>query len=186
VAVASAIALVLSGCGAGHDAVNSSSAGQYRFVSATAKGSIVPAGKRKPAAGVKGTLMTGGPFRLTDHRGKVVLINYWASWCAPCVIESPMLERVSQQMKRAGVDFVGVDIKDERQAAESFIADKRMTYPMVYDEPAKTALQLGIPIGGLPVTVLIDRAGRVAAVYVGAVQQADIEPALQRLSSEAP
>lgn len=186
VAGVTSVALVLSGCGAGRDAVNGSSSGKYRFVNATAKGSVVVAHNREAASGVAGTLIGGGPFRLAEHRGKVVLLNYWASWCAPCVNESPMLERVSRQMKAEGVDFVGIDIKDERQAAESFIADKHMTYPMVYDEPAKTALQLGIPIRGLPVTVLIDRAGRVAAVYLGAVQEADIRPALKRLASEAP
>ena len=184
-AVVVAAALMLTACGAGRDAVNGTSAGQYRFVNATSKGHVVAAAKREPAADMHGSLIDGGAYRLAGHRGHVVLINYWATWCAPCVIESPMLERVYQQVHSSGVDFVGVDIKDERQAATAFIADKHMTYPMVYDEPAKTALQLGIPTGGLPVTVLIDRAGRVAAVYVGQVYQPDIQPALQRLAAEA-
>jgi thiol-disulfide isomerase/thioredoxin len=179
-------ALVLTACGTGHDAVNGTAAGKYRFVNATSKGSVLLATARKAAGPTQGRLIDGGEYRLADHRGRVVLINYWASWCAPCVIESPMLDRVSQQWKGKGVDFVGVDVKDERQAAQSFIADNHMTYPMIYDEPAKTALQLGIPTGGLPVTALVDRAGRVAAVYIGAVQQADIEPALQQLAAESP
>jgi len=147
-----AAVLVLSGCGTGHDAVNGSSAGQYRFINATNKGHLIAASQRKPAADLHGTLLDGGSYQLPQHRGQVVLINYWATWCAPCVIESPMLEGMYQQMHASGVDFVGVDIKDERQAAQAFITDKHMTYPMIYDESAKTALQLGVPTGGLPVS----------------------------------
>ena len=185
-ALATAAAILLSACGAGRDAVNGTSAGRYRFVNATSKGSVIPAANRRPAGGVSGTLIGAGAWRLGDHRGHVVLINYWATWCAPCVLESPMLEQVYRQTRATGVDFVGMDVKDEREAAQAFITNKHLSYPMVYDEPAKTALQLGVPTGGLPVTVLIDRAGRVAAVYLGAVQYADIDPAVKRLAAEAP
>lgn len=178
-------ALVLSGCGTGHDAVNTSAAGQFRFVNATNKGNVIPKTQRKPAADLHGTLIGAGNYQLPQHRGHVVLINYWATWCAPCVIESPMLENVYLHIHNSGVDFVGVDVKDERQSANAFITDKHMTYPMIYDETAKTALELGVPTGGLPVTVLIDRAGRVAAVYVGEVFQPGIEAALTELAGEA-
>jgi peroxiredoxin len=178
--------LIMSACAAGRDSVETSSAGRFRFVNATARGTVIPLGSRKPAAVVTGTLIGGGTYNLVADRGKVVLINYWASWCAPCVTESPMLETVYGSLKALGVDFVGIDIKDEPQAAQSFITDNQMTYPMIYDEPAKTALQLGIPTGGLPVSVLVDRAGRIAAVYLGAVRRADIVPTLQHLASEAP
>ena len=185
VAVAAAAAMLLSACGTGHQAVAGPSAGQYRFINATGQGTVIAASKRQPAADMLGTLIGGGQYGLADHRGKVVLINFWASWCAPCVLESPMLESVYREMSGRGVDFVGVDIKDERQAAASFIADKHMTYPMIYDEPAKTALQLGVPVGGLPVTVLIDREGRVAAVYPGAVHRPTILPVIERLAADS-
>lgn len=181
-----AAAIVLTACAAGSDAVNTNSAGEYRFVNATDGGTVIPVASRERAGTLVGTLIGGGTYRLAAHRGKVVLINYWASWCAPCVTESPMLNTVFKTMHGRGIDFVGIDIKDERQAAESFIADKHLSYPMVYDEPAKTALQLGIPARGLPVTILIDRAGRVAAVYLGQVQQPDIIATLQRLAAERP
>ena len=174
--------LLLAGCSGGGS--TGPSASQYRFSSTTVQGKLIPATERKPAAPMEGTLIGGGAYRLADHRGRVVLINFWASWCAPCVIESPMLNGVYRQLKARGVDFVGIDIKDERQAAASFIADNHMSYPMIYDEAGKTALQLGVPVGGLPVTVLIDRAGRVAAAYVGAVHRPTILPALERLAAE--
>ncbi|MBN9620424.1 MAG: TlpA family protein disulfide reductase [Actinobacteria bacterium] len=185
VTVGVAFTVVLSACGSS-TAGPANSAGQFRFANATAPGTVIPSAARKPAAAMTGTLIGGGTFQLASHHGRVVLINFWASWCAPCVTESPMLNTVYQTLTSRGVDFVGIDIKDERQAAQSFITDKHMTYPMVYDEPAKTALQLGIPTGGLPITVLIDRAGRVAAVYVGQVYRPNIQTALTKLAAETP
>jgi len=187
-AIPAALALIgslaVSACSAGHDAVDGSGAGKFRYVAATKTGSVIPPGSRKRADNVHGELIGGGPWRLSDRRGKVVLINFWASWCGPCVIESPMLNQVYQQSKASGVDFVGMDVKDQRDAARAFIADHHMSYPMVYDEPARTALQLGIPTGGLPVTVLIDRQGRVAAAYLGAVAYLDINPVVTKLAAE--
>lgn len=181
-----AVAAVLAACGTGRDAVDPTSAGQYRFVNATAAGTVIPAAARKPVGPLTGTLIGGGGYQLSAHKGHVVLINYWASWCAPCVTESPMLNTVARAMKDRGVDFVGIDVKDERQAAQSFITDNHMSYPMVYDESAKTALQLAIPAGGLPVTILVDRAGRVAAVYLGAVRQPDVSATVRQLAAERP
>ena len=175
--------LLLTGCSSGGAA--GPSGNQYRFSSTTGDGKLIPKNDRKPAAPMEGTLIRGGSYRLADHRGRVVLVNFWASWCAPCVIESPMLNGLYRQLHGRGVDFVGIDIKDERQAATSFITDNHMSYPMIYDEAAKTALQLGVPVGGLPVTVLIDRAGKVAAAYTGAVRRLTILPALQRLAAES-
>ena len=185
-AVTAVLVTLLTACGTGNNAVDTRSKGQYRFVNATAQGSVIPVAARKPAGPLTGSLITGGRYQLASAKGSVVLINYWASWCAPCVTESPMLNTVSGLFKARGVDFVGIDVKDERQAAQSFITDNRMSYPMVYDESAKTALQLAIPAGGLPVTILVDRAGRVAAVYLGAVQRSTITASLQRLAAETP
>jgi len=176
-------ALTISACSAGHNAVDSGT-GKFRYVAATKKGSVLPPGSRKPAGNVHGELIDGGPWRLSDHLGKVVLINFWASWCGPCVIESPMLNQVYLETKASGVEFVGLDVKDQRGAARAFIAHNHMSYPMVYDEPAKTALQLRIPIAGLPVTVVIDRQGRVAAAYLGAVTYLDIKPVVTKLAAE--
>ena len=185
VALATAAAVfAVTACSGGSNAVDTSSAGQFRFVNATSRGALIPVAARQPAGALVGTLIGGGTYRLAADRGKVVLINFWASWCAPCVTESPMLESVYRSLADRGVGFVGIDVKDERQAAQAFIADKHMTYPMVYDEPARTALELNIPAGGLPVTTLIDRAGRVAAVYLGAVQRADVTAVLHRLIAE--
>lgn len=134
-----AVAVALTACSAGNDAVDGSTAGQFRYVTATSKGTVIAAAKRKPAADLHGTLIGGGPYRLSEDRGKVVVVNYWASWCGPCVLESPMLDQVYRETKASGVDFVGIDIKDERQAAESFVHDKHISYPIVLANHTRTS-----------------------------------------------
>ncbi len=87
-------------------------------------------------------------------------------------------------MKSEGITFVGVTVKDpSTSAVEAFVKDNHITYPIVYDEPAKTALELGdVPLPSLPSTVVIDKQGRVAAVYVGPIASGDLEPVLTALS----
>ncbi len=82
--------------------------------------------------------------------------------------------------------FVGLDVKDTRSGATSFIKDNDITYPNVWDPKAKTALELGkVPMVGLPWTVVVDKQQRVAAVYSGAVLPADLRPALTSLIAES-
>jgi peroxiredoxin len=180
-------ATALTGCSGGKDAVDQSSGNQFRYVSATDKGSVIEAAKRKQAGPVAGTLLSGGGYRLSDDRGKVVVLNYFASWCPPCQTETPQFDSIYRERKAAGVQFVGMDVKDpSKGAAQSWIKDKGITFPVVYDEPARTAIQLGdVPMAALPSTVVIDKQGRVAAVYVGSVLPADLTPALDQLAREA-
>jgi peroxiredoxin len=180
-------ATALSGCTGGKNAVDQSSGNQFRYVQANRKGSVIEAAKRKQAGPVAGSLLAGGDYRLSDDRGKVVVLNYFASWCPPCQTETPQFDSIYRQRKSAGVRFVGMDVKDpSKGAAQSWIKDKDITFPVVYDEAARTAIQLGdVPMAALPSTVVIDKQGRVAAVYVGSVLPADLTPALDQLAREA-
>lgn len=178
-------ALTLSACSTGSNAVDQSGASQFRYVGVTTRGTVIPAAQRRLSGDVRQQLITGGDFRLSDLRGKVVVLNFWASWCGPCKTESPHLQAVYQRQKTHRVVFVGIDIKDEKQAALAFIHDFGVTYPIVYDEPARSALQIGdVPTRGLPTTVVIDKRGRVAAIYTGALFDADIEPIVVKLAAE--
>jgi len=186
-ATALAAVLGLSACSGGKNAVDQSAGNQFRYVQANKKGSVIEAVKRKQAGPVTGTLLAGGNYRLSDDRGKVVVLNYFASWCPPCQSETPQFDSIYRERKAAGVQFVGMDVKDpSRSAAQSWIKDKGVTFPVVYDEAARTAIQLGdVPMAALPSTVVIDKQGRVAAVYVGSVLPADLTPALDELTEEA-
>jgi thiol-disulfide isomerase/thioredoxin len=181
-----ATALLGSACSGGTDAVDQSAGGQYRYVGATPKGKTIAEAKRKPAGPATGTLLGGGGWTLNSLKGQVAVLNYWATWCAPCRIETPNLQKVYTAWKPKGVTFVGIDVKEaNRSPVQAFVKDNAVTYPIVFDEGAKTALQIGhLPLQGLPNTVVIDKQGRVAAVYVGNVLPADLEPVLAGLTTE--
>ncbi len=181
-----ALGLLLGACSGGSNAVDSTAGGDFRYVGATTKGHTIPLADRKLAGNATAPYLEGSKkFTLDSMRGQVVVLNYWASWCNPCRTETPGLERTYTATKAQGVTFVGVNVKDEKSGARSFIKQQDVTYPVVFDEIAKTALQLGrIPTFNLPSTVVIDRAGRVAAVYSGPVQQGDLQPVVTALARE--
>ena len=182
-----AVTGVLTGCTGGTNAVDQSAGGQYRYVQATRHGALIPVAQRKPAGNLGGELLSGGNYTLSQDSGKVVVLNFFASWCAPCQVETPEFDSIYRQRKSAGVQFVGLDVKDPSKSASlAWVQDKKVSFPVIYDETAKTALQLGdVPIAGLPATVLVDRKGKVAAVYTGAMLSTDLEPVLDRLEAEA-
>ncbi|MEO6700278.1 MAG: TlpA disulfide reductase family protein [Jatrophihabitantaceae bacterium] len=178
---------LLAGCSGGANAVDQSANTEFRYVQANKQGTLIAPAKRKPAGPLSGNLLAGGSYALTQDRGKAVVLNFFASWCGPCQNETPQFDSVYRQRKASGVTFVGLDVKDpSKSASQTWLTNKQITFPVVYDEPAKTALQLGnLPINGLPDTVVIDKQGRVAAVYVGAVLPKDLTDALDQLAREA-
>lgn len=175
---------ILAAC-TGKDAVGGNGDG-FRFVSGTKFGTTYPAAQRKPAGNFSSGMLDGkGTYSLSQDRGKVVVINYWASWCGPCVTESPQFDLVYRDYKAKGVDFVGVDTKDARSKAQYFVKDNDISYTSVFDEQGQTAVELGkIPALSLPFTVLIDKQGRVAGVYLKPMAPKDIEPLLDQLIAE--
>src|ERR1700727_1648863 len=118
--------------------------------------------------------LNGASWRLSDHRGQVVLINYWASWCAPCRQETPGLIDLARDYRYKGLSIVGVsmdgvDNSEEggRRAVQSFMSEFHLPYPVLtpdFTSPSAPA------VDALPTTVLLDRNGRVAKSYVGAVR----------------
>jgi thiol-disulfide isomerase/thioredoxin len=158
----------------------------FRFHSANKLGSLIQISERKPAETFTGALLSGGTFTLASTAGSVVVLNFWAVWCPPCVIETPQLDSLYRADKDHGVDVIGIDIDSERDAVTSFVRDNKISYPIVLDEQARTAVALGgLPVKGIPFSVLIDKLGRVAAVYTGPVTPADLQPVLTRLGEEA-
>jgi peroxiredoxin len=186
VAVAAVTLLGMVACTGGKDAVVQPD-GSFRYVQTTQKGTVIPPGSRKKAGPVKGELLSGGSYDLADDTGKVVVLNFLASWCGPCQTETPQFDALYRERKASGIQFVGLDVKEPgKDTAKSWIEDKQITFPIVYDEKAKTAQQLGnVPVAVLPGTIIIDKLGRVAAVYVGTVLPKDLTPALDTLAKES-
>ena len=179
-------ALALTACSGGSNSVDPTAPGDYRYVGATPKGHTIPEKNRKLAGDATAPyLRSSTDFSLTAMKGKVVVLNYWASWCPSCRAETGGLENTYVATKASGVTFVGIDVKDEPGPAASYVKQSKITYPIVSDEIAKTALDLGgIPTFSLPSTVVIDRQGKVAAVYTGLVQRGDLQPMLTALARE--
>jgi peroxiredoxin len=176
-------ALALAACTGGSDAPEQQ--GSFRYVSATDKGSVIPEGDRKKAGDITGTLLDGSTFSLDKHVGDVMLINFWGSWCGPCVAETPALDKIYRADESQGVLFLGIAVKDDEDATKAFVSDNDISYPILYDFNAKSALQLGdIPMRALPATVVIDKQGRVAGVFLGPLLDGDVNPVISKLLAE--
>jgi thiol-disulfide isomerase/thioredoxin len=141
--------------------------------------------ERKAAPQLTGDLLDGsGSFRLSDHAGEVVVINFWASWCGPCVAEADDLEATYLATKDSKVTFLGINTRDERDPAKSFLLG-RATYPNVFDPSGKLALGFAVAPTAIPSTVVVDRSGRIAAVARGALLREDLEPVVTTLAAES-
>ncbi len=141
--------------------------------------------QRQLAPTLKGELLsTGGTFDLTAHKGDVVVVNFWAHWCAPCVAEAQDLEQTYQATKANRVTFVGININDQRDPAKAFVRG-RLTYPSIFDPASKLALGFSVPPTAIPSTIIIDRQGRVAVVVRRAILRSELEPVVNQLAAES-
>lgn len=133
-------------------------------------GGMTPVAMRHLAPEMTLEQMDGGIWRLREHRGQVVLINLWASWCGPCREETPGLITLSREDEPKGLAVVGLSLDvGDREKVRAFVRQFQVPYPIVFPEPMS---QLADTVEGVPTTILVDRKGRVAKTYVGAVQGA--------------
>jgi cytochrome c biogenesis protein CcmG, thiol:disulfide interchange protein DsbE len=123
-----------------------------------------------------------GTGSLADHRGKVVVLNVWASWCPPCVSEMPLLQTTHDQIAPWGGVVLGIDTQDAQEDALKFLRDKQIEFPSLRDRDREYGRSLGV--SGYPETFLIDRKGRIAAVRRGPVTQAWLDEHLEPLLKE--
>ncbi|MEV5296929.1 TlpA family protein disulfide reductase [Amycolatopsis methanolica] len=178
---------VLAGCSTGNDAVSQGS--NFEFVAPGGKTDILYEGAdRQPIPNLSGEdLMTEGKtISVADYAGKVVVINIWGQWCAPCRTEAPELEKLYLAHQTNGVQVLGLDVRDDdRSAPQDFVRNRQLTYPSIYDPPGRSLLQLsGYPRNVVPSTIILDKQQRVAAVYLRSILASDIEPVVQRLAAE--
>lgn len=115
---------------------------------------------------------------LSQWRGKVLVVNYWASWCPPCVEEMPAFSRLNNHYASWGVQFVGIGL-DEAEKMQAFVKASPVSYPLLV--AGSTNSTPGLQVKGLPYTVVIGRDGRIDTTRMGRLDEAVLEPILRRL-----
>lgn len=130
-------------------------------------------------------LADGGTFEMADLQGKVILINFWATWCGPCVGEMPAFESLYKDYAdNPDVAIVAVDVEEKKKTVDFFAETNGYTFPIAYDEDGKIGMQY--PTSGIPYTVIVGKDGYIRTIHLGArdadtqyeIYKADIEAAL--------
>ena len=186
--------LAVAGCGAGasgQPASGTPGAKPFTFVAPGGQDKILydPPESRGTVTGLSGEDLAnpGATWGLADFPGQVVVLNVWGSWCGPCRAEMPDLQELQRTFGSRGVTVLGLDVRDDRDAARDFLADRSITYPNIFDQPGESLVALdGLPRYTVPSTVVLDRRHRVAAVFLRAVRLSELAPIVQRVVAEEP
>ena len=127
--------------------------------------------------------LNGQPFRLSEQKGKVTLVNIWATWCGPCRFEIPELQALHTELAPRGFQVVGISVDDAGMESDirKFVASSKITYPIVHDAEGRISNLFSSTV--LPTSALIDRQGRIRWVHYGPVSRKDQE--LRKALSEA-
>jgi thiol-disulfide isomerase/thioredoxin len=176
--------LMLGGCGATADRATGSG-GAQAFVAGDGSIVTLPAADRRPAPDLNGTTLDDKPFSLAQQRGHVVVLNVWASWCAPCRSEAPALAQVSAD--DSDIRFVGLVTRDSVTSARAFVDRSHVDYPHVIDSDGRLQLLFHdtLPPQAIPSTLVIDKQGRVAARVLGEVTAPTLRSLIGPLAAEA-
>jgi len=126
--------------------------------------------------------LAGKPQAMAQWRGKVLVVNYWASWCAPCVEEMPAFSRLQEKYAARGVQFVGIGI-DDVEKMQAFVRRTPVAYPLLVGDAAGSQTP-ALQVRGLPTTIVIDRDGRLEGSRLGRIDEATLEPILLRLAGD--
>ena len=178
-AAALVIVLVAGWAGSGHRDVTD--------VDGNASAVLYDAGHQPLAPDFTATTLTGSELNFASYRGKVVVLNFWGSWCGPCRAEAPVLAVAAEQYKAAGVDFLGVDVRDTTASAEAFTRNFGITYPSVSDAGSVITLDFTavVPIAGTPTTLVIDRTGHIAGAVFGPTTTGELSAMLAKVTGQA-
>jgi thiol-disulfide isomerase/thioredoxin len=147
---------------------------------------VYQAGHRPLAPEFTGTTLTGSKLSFSSYRGKVVVVNFWGSWCVPCREEAPILAAVAAKYQPSGVSFLGVDVRDTTAGALAFAHSFHVSYPSVSDQSSAITLDFTakVPIAGTPTTLVVDRTGHIAGAVFGTVTYPGLIAILAKVTAE--
>ena len=134
---------------------------------------------RKPAPDFSLQALNGTPVSLSEYKGKVVLLNFWATWCDPCRREIPRFVDLQKKYAGRGLQIVGISLDDDAKAVPPFYQEFKMNYPVAIGDE-KLAESFGNVLG-LPVNFLIDRDGRIAVRHLGEAKFPELENEIRAL-----
>ncbi|MFS0883926.1 TlpA family protein disulfide reductase [Aeromicrobium sp. 179-A 4D2 NHS] len=169
--VVALLSLLLSACaGAVEDT------GDDGFISGNGEITFIDPGKRDPAPELSGTDLDGNEITTKDFAGKVLVVNLWGSWCAPCRKEAPALAKASADLADQNVQFLGLLTKDDPASAKAFNAKFDIDYPSIDDAAGRNqaAFADSLPSMAIPTTWVIDANGDVAARVMGELTEATL------------
>jgi thiol-disulfide isomerase/thioredoxin len=169
VAVAAAVvAVVVLAGGGGKGLAPEAATGRVELVGSGV--AVVPEAERPPLPAFSGRTLDGKELDLASLRGRPLVLNFWASWCGPCRAEQQGLELASRTLAGRDVRMVGVNIRDDRGAAASYLEEFGVGYPSLFDRAALLSARLGaLGPQAPPYTLVVDAEGRVAARVFGAL-----------------
>lgn len=142
-------------------------------------GEAPPPEQKSPAPDFTLDLFEGGKWRLNDHKGHPMIINFFASWCVPCGEEAPLLENGFQEFSKKGVRFIGVASQDTESKARGFVKKYGFTFPTGLDATGEIREAYGVY--GLPTTFFIDKKGIISYLHIGGVTKELMQYELEKL-----
>jgi len=131
---------------------------------------------QQPAPLFEGTTLDGEAISLADLKGKLVLVDFWSSWCPPCRQEGPALAQVYREFQDEGVEFIGVAIWDRESQVVDFVEEIGVPFPIIMDDRGSIAIDYGV--SGIPEKYFVDPEGNLIKKFVGPVQPDDLRNAL--------
>ena len=172
-----ALALVAGVTACGDDGTSTSEAAQdagYR--SGDGELLIIPPKEREEPVELSGETLDGKTWKASEHRGEVVVVNLWASWCGPCKKEAPELVAAHEKIDEDEVSFVGIDYREAsmdtgRAQAKAWGLD---AWPSIYDDSGQSAIEMQGKLSAQPSTAVLDRKGRIAAVKLGPITESTL------------
>jgi peroxiredoxin len=107
----------------------------------------------------------GNSLSLSQYKGQVVMLNFWASWCGPCRQEMPLLENIYKKYNKMGFTMIGVNVEPDSKAADDWLKQTPVSFPVIYDKDS--TVSKAYDVSGMPSTVIIDRKGNIRVLHRG-------------------
>ncbi|MDH6423345.1 TlpA disulfide reductase family protein [Aurantimicrobium minutum] len=171
-----ALALTLTGCASDPLAEQYREGSNKNYIAGDGSITEITLENRGDVITFSGTTETGATVSSADYLGNVLVVNFWYAGCAPCRAEAPDLEQVFQETSPQGVNFLGVNVRDQAPTIDTFNSRFGITYPSIIDQDGQVQLAFAsqVPPNAVPTTLILDSQGRVAARILGQLKDPSI------------